>query len=173
MQGAAALPALAGSSSPSHGRACILCPSCRGSAKRSSDGGGIADEPNAPQLQAASVLHLPSEAVLKQNAAVVEGTVPCAWPGCQRPRQYAEGFGWDHCCKQCYVTYGEGHDDECNRRWNCYLQKSSWTTSGDGASTSGHLIDQEAVSSSPACREYGDERETTTTDTAAEAEALT
>ena len=39
----------------------------------------------------------------------------CATIGCQRVKQYPEGFDWDCCCKGCFATDGQHHDDHCDR----------------------------------------------------------
>ena len=40
-----------------------------------------------------------------------------ACAACYRPRQYAPGCAWENCCKRCYATGGEEHEEECDRQW--------------------------------------------------------
>ena len=47
----------------------------------------------------------------------------CAYEECSRIKQYEEGCAWDRCCKECLLTNGELHTEECDARrfadgWN-------------------------------------------------------
>ena len=54
----------------------------------------------------------------------------CALEGCNRARQYEVGCDWDRCCKRCFVTEGQEHDQWCDERACDNGQRSIAETEG-------------------------------------------